>query len=392
MTTATRSPRLITLILMTAASTLSLNMFLPSLPALAVAFDVPYGTATYAIGGYLAMTAVLALIIGPIADRIGRRPTAIGAVTLFLLASLGCVMAQNWTTFLICRLMQGVMVSGYVIASAVVRDTRDQTQSASLLGYIAGAMAIAPLLGPMLGGLLQDLFGWRANFILYAGLAACLLIAILIDLTETRPESTETTRKGPGPLLKAPGFWAYALTVAVSTCAFYGFLAGAPIVAAQTYGLSGSTLGVALGSITGGFMIGSFTGARLGPRFGPDRVMVAGRFVSVAGLGVGLAVHAALPDTPLALFAFTIFIGLGNGLTTPSANAGALSVLPDLAGSASGFTGALTVGLGAVATTLVGWAMTANPEPSALLITLLAIKLASLLCALAALRLRPIQP
>jgi len=381
--TSPRSPRLITLILMTAASTLSLNMFLPSLPALAEAFNVPYGTATLAIGGYLAMTAVLALIIGPISDRVGRRPTAIGAVAVFFAASLGCVFAQNWTMFLICRLAQGVMVSGYVLASAVVRDTRDQAQSASLLGYIAGAMAIAPLLGPMLGGLLQDIFGWRANFILYAGLGACLMVAIAIDLTETRPATT-TAKHGPRPLLVAPRFWAYAMTVAISTCAFYAFLAGAPIVAAQSYGLSGTTLGIGLGSITGGFMIGSFTGARLAPRFGPDRVMLAGRMVSVVGLTIGLIAIAVLPAVPLSLFAFTVFIGLGNGLTTPSANAGALSVIPDLAGTASGVTGAMTVGMGAVATTVIGWALTESATPTHLLAALLAIKGVSLLAALTA--------
>ncbi len=381
----TRPPRLITLILMTAATTLSLNMFLPSLPAIADDFGVPYGTVTLAIGGYLAMTAVLALVIGPISDRIGRRPTAILSVILFLLASLGCVTAQSWTVFLICRLGQGVMVSGYILASAVVRDTRDHTAAASLLGYIAGAMAIAPLLGPMLGGVLQDTFGWRANFILYAGLGALLLIAILIDLSETRQISA-TSASGPGPLLRAPGFWAYALTVALSTCAFYGFLAGAPIVAAQTYGLSGTSLGIGLGSITAGFMTGSFAGARLSKRFGPDPVMVAGRLVALIGLSIGVLAIGYLPDAAITLFAFTIFIGLGNGLTTPTANAGALSVIPDLAGSAAGVTGALTVGLGAIATTAVGWAMTLVNTPSALLAVLLAIKLASLMSALAARR------
>jgi MFS family permease len=389
MMTRPRSPRLITLILMTAATTLSLNMFLPALPAIAVAFDIPYGTATLAIGGYLAMTAVLALIIGPLSDRIGRRPTALLAASGFLLASLGCAFASNWPIFLACRLAQGVIVSGYVLASAVVRDTRDHADAASLLGLIAGAMAIAPMIGPMLGGLLLDLFGWRATFILYAALAAVLLAAIVLDLSETR-QVTDTTRRGPGPLLHSPRFWAYAFTVALSTCAFYGFLAGAPIVAAQTYGLSGTALGIGLGSITAGFMAGSFTGARASKRVDPDRVMRAGRLIAVTGLATGLVALTLLPPTPLALFGFTVFIGIGNGLTTPTANAGALSVIPALSGSAAGMTGALTVGLGAIATTLMGWLMTLQPSPAALLSALLGIKLASLIAAWIAARLQPI--
>ncbi|MCE8006280.1 multidrug effflux MFS transporter [Aestuariivita sp.] len=384
------SPRLITLILMTAATTLSLNMFLPSLPAIAAEFGVAYGTVTLAIGGYLAMTAVLALVIGPLSDRLGRRPVAIGAIAVFVLASLGCLLAQSWPLFLACRLAQGTMVSGYILAGAVVRDTRDQTDAASLLGYIAGAMAIAPLLGPMVGGLMLDLFGWRSNFALYAGLGLILLAAVLIDLAETKsPPVTKPPRSGA--LLRLPVFWSYAGTVALSTCAFYAFLAGAPLVAAKTYGLSGAELGIALGSITAGFMTGSFTGARLGPRYGPDRMMLSGRLIAILGLAAGLVIVQIWPSAPLALFATTIFIGLGNGLTTPTANAGAMSVRPDLAGTASGVTGSLTVGLGAVATTGAGLILTLSPSATTLLTILIALKSASLVTAILAWRGSPIS-
>ena len=370
--TTPRSPRLITLILMTGTTVLTLNMFLPSLPAIAAEFGVPYGTVTLAIGGYLAMTAVLALVIGPLSDRFGRRPTAIGALCLFIAASAGCVIAPNWPVFLTCRLLQGAIVSGFIIASAVVRDTREQAEAASILGYIAGAMAIAPLIGPMVGGLLLDLFGWRSNFVLYVGLGLLVLTLVLVDLTETKPARAKA--KPPvGPLLSAPLFWAYVLTVALSTCAFYAFLAGAPLVVAETYGLSGTALGVGLGSTTLGFMLGSFLGARLGPRFGPNRVMIAGRIIPVLGLTAGFLALAALPMTPLTLFGAAVTIGIGNGFTTPAANAGAMSVFPELAGTASGAVSATTVGLGAMATTGVGWAITVNPTPGVLIVLLIGI-------------------
>lgn len=383
-----RSPRLITLILMTAATTLSLNMFLPALPAISEAFAIPYGTATFAIGGYLAMTAVLALVIGPLSDRFGRRPVGLATAIIFLAASVGATFADSWLTFLACRLAQGVMVSGYVLVNAVIRDTRDHTQAASLLAFIAGAMAIAPILGPIIGGVLLDLFGWRSNFALYTGLGLVLLLAVSLDLSETR-QVRESRRLHPGPLLRDPRFWAYALTVAVSTCAFYGFLAGAPIVVTSVFGLSGTTLGVGLGSITAGFMAGSFTGSRLSPRFGPDRVMVAGRIVSVTGLTAGFLLITAVEPSAYLLFGTTVFIGIGNGLTTPAGNAGVLSVRPELAGTASGFTSALTVGLGAVATTAIGWALESTSTPFALLAILLGIKVVSLIAAIAAVRLGP---
>ena len=96
----------------------------------------------------------------------GRRPVILCVYVIFVVASLGCAVAQNVTVFLACRLAQGVMLGGYLITLAVVRDTHETTAAAGLLGYIASAMAIAPLLGPMVGGVIDATFGWRANFVL----------------------------------------------------------------------------------------------------------------------------------------------------------------------------------------------------------------------------------
>ncbi|MGI9500935.1 MAG: MFS transporter, partial [Geminicoccaceae bacterium] len=87
---ATSPPRFATLVLLTGLSVLTLNMFLPSLPGIAADLDVGYALVSLSISGYLAMTAVLQLIIGPLSDRFGRRPVLLACLTLFTLASLGC--------------------------------------------------------------------------------------------------------------------------------------------------------------------------------------------------------------------------------------------------------------------------------------------------------------
>jgi DHA1 family bicyclomycin/chloramphenicol resistance-like MFS transporter len=151
-----RPPSLTTLILLTMATTLSLNMFLPALPVMAREFGVSYGVISLSFGGYLGVTAVMALILGSLSDRVGRRPVALGVAAVFTLASMGAAMAQDVTWFLACRFAQGVMVGGFVLASAVVRDTRAGHEVASLLAYITSAMAVAPLLGPLLGGVVTS--------------------------------------------------------------------------------------------------------------------------------------------------------------------------------------------------------------------------------------------
>jgi predicted MFS family arabinose efflux permease len=377
-----RGPALPVLVLLSASSPLTLNMFLPALPRIAETFGVSYGTASLSIGGYLALTAVLSLLIGPLSDTIGRRPVALAAAALFTAASIGAALAQSFALFLAFRLGQSVMVGGIIIASAVVRDTRGEAQAAAMLGRIAAIMAVAPMVAPMLGGLLLAGFGWRANFWAYAVLGMVLLVLCWFGLPETRPDRAPGHRPRPWALLREPRFNAFAATLALSTSCFYGFLATAPLVAVAAYGMTGTALGVALGSITGGFMAGSAASGWMVPRFGLIATMLAGRVITVTGLAAGLICVAIWPNVPWLPFAFTVFIGIGNGLTAPTGNAGAMSVRPDLAGSAAGIVGALTVGAGAVLTTLGAAALPASPAAVHLLGLLLAISSASLIAAL----------
>ncbi|MEL7471307.1 MAG: multidrug effflux MFS transporter [Pseudomonadota bacterium] len=382
---ATTPPRLITLILLTAFSTLTLNMFLPSLASIATDLQADYALVSLAVGLYLGVTAVVQLAVGTLSDRIGRRPVLLGAISLFMVASVICALAQDVWTFLIFRMLQGGMIAGYAMSLAIVRDTNEERKAASLIGYISMAMAVAPMLGPMLGGLLDTVFGWRANFWFYAASGLMLLVVCWVDLGETHDTSRahgvnrwDETRA----LLGAGRFWGFSLCTAFSTGAFYIFLAGAPLVAMATFGVSTATLGVFIGSITAGFMTGGFIAGRLAPRFEPTTMMIAGRVIACTGLACGLVLVLLGTVTPLTYFGSTIFVGLGNGITMPSSNAGAVSVRPKLAGTAAGFNGALTVASGAVLTTLTGVLMGGESGAATLLGLMLMASFLGLLAAL----------
>ncbi len=386
---ATSPPRLLTLILLTGVSVLSLNMFLPSLTNMAADFHVDYGLISFSIAGYLGVTAVLQLIIGPLSDRFGRRPVQLAALLIFTLASAVCAVTEDIWTFLAFRVCQGAVISGWVTSLAIVRDTRPPQEAASLIGYISMAMAVSPMLGPMLGGALDALFGWRASFVTYFGLGLALFALCWADLGETNQARSasfgEQLRSYPA-LLGSERFWGYALCMSFSTGAFYCFLAGAPLVATKLYGLSTEVLGIAMGSITAGFMFGSFLSGRFAKRHALTTMMIGGRIVACSGLLAGLALILAGATHVAFLFAATIFVGIGNGLTTPSASAGALSVKPELAGSASGLSGALTVASGAVLTPITAALVTAENGAIALLLVMLAASVAALLAALTVLR------
>lgn len=351
-------PGLLTLILLTALSTLSLNLFLPSLTNIAIDFETDYALVSLSIAGYLATTAVLQLVIGPMSDRFGRRPVLLCALSVFVIGSLGCLLARDIYSFLMFRALQAPVIAGWVLAMAMIRDTRSEGEAASLIGYVAMSMAIAPMLGPMIGGLLDELFGWRSSFLLYCLFGTALLLLCWMNLAETNlsPSATFAAQFQAYPeLLGSRRFWGYALCGVFSVGAFYVFLAGVPLVAARQFSISPGQLGFYMGTITAGFAVGSFVAGRYSKRYALSTMMIAGRLIAFVGLAMGLLLFLLGYAHGLTLFLATVFAGVGNGISMPSANSGAISIRPGLAGSAAGLVGASAVAGGAVLTVFTGY-------------------------------------
>ena len=383
-------PRLTTLTLLTALSALSLNMILPSLPSMARDLAAREAVTTLAVSGYMLASALFLLGLGPLSDRYGRRPVMLTALVVYTAASLGCMLAQDVAVLLACRVMQAVIVAGVVVSSAAIRDQHSAIESAAKLSLISSAMAVAPMLGPMLGGLLDVTLGWRSLFALYAALGAALLLLTWADMGETRAPGLAMPRLGDWwALLRSGRYWAYVLCTAFSVSAFYVFVTGVPYVAAAIWGLSPAEVGIGVGSITGGFIVGAAVSARHARRLGIGVLLVSGRAVSIAAVALALALFASGVAHPLALFGLTLFVGLGNGLTLPVANAGALSVRPALAGTAAGLSGALAMLVGAVLSALTAVVVERSATPSALLLLIMACVLLSFAAALVARRLEP---
>ena len=160
----TTPPHILTLILISGISTLSMNVFLPSLPSMTDYFNTDYGLMQLSVAIYLAVNAVLQLIVGPLSDRYGRRPITLAGVFIFILASLGCLFANSVEVFLIMRMIQAAVVVGMVLSRAVVRDMVPQDQAASMIGYVTMGMAIVPMLGPAIGGALERPLAGRPIF------------------------------------------------------------------------------------------------------------------------------------------------------------------------------------------------------------------------------------
>lgn len=383
-----RTPKLVTLTLLCALSVLPLNVFLASLGNIARDFQTDYALVSLSLAGYAAVAVVLELVMGPMSDRFGRRPIVIVSLVIFAVGSIGCALASNIWVFLAFRSLQASITSCYPVSMAIIRDTAGKEQTASRIGYAAMIWALAPMAGPALGGLVDEALGWRAIFwgLALAGIMMLTLCCLQLGETNKTRSGTITQQFRAYPaLFRAPRFWAYALCMGFSVGTVYAFLAGAPLVAAM-FNASPAALGLFIGSITAGFVFGSFLSGRYAGRYPLTTMVIVGRIVACSGPVICLALLFADVKHVVALLGPCILVGVGNGLTMPSANAGALSVRPDLAGSAAGLAGATTLAGGAILSWITGAVLTVGNAPYALLsIMLLSTVLALLAAVLAAL-------
>lgn len=343
-------PHIVTLILIAGISALNMSIFLPSLTAMTDYFQTDYATMQFSLSGYLAMTAVLQIFIGPVSDKIGRRPVVIGSMMIFVLASIGTYFATSITVFLVFRMLQAAVATGLVLSRAVVRDMVPQNQAASMIGYVTMGMALVPMVGPMIGGALDELFGWHATFLFLTICGVGVLAISYFDQGETLTDggmSFHDQLRSYPELFASPRFWGYALCAAFASGAFFALLGGASFIAGTVFGLSPLWSGIALGAPAIGYAMGNFLSGRYSVRFGINRMAIVGTAIIIAGLGTSLALGLVGIQHPLIFFGFCSFLGLGNGIALPNVTAGLLSVRPHLAGTASGLGSALMVGGGA---------------------------------------------
>jgi MFS transporter, DHA1 family, multidrug resistance protein len=385
----TTPPKIVTLILLAGLSALTMNIFLPSLPGMATYFGVPYGLMQQSVALYLALSAALQIVIGPISDRFGRRKVLIGSLILFLLATIGTLLAQSATTFLIFRMGQAVIASGMVLSRAVVRDMVADAEAASMIGYVTMGMSLVPMLGPVIGGVLDDLYGWHANFALLLVLGTAVLALVWADLGETatprRVSFRDQVRTYP-TLLASRRFWGYTLAAAFASGCFFAYLGGAPYVGDKVFGLSSTHVGVLFALTAIGYAAGNFLAGRYSVRLGMNRMILIGTIVTSVGLAALALLTLLGLSGPTTFFGLTVFMGLGNGICLPNANAGMLSVRPDLAGTASGLGGAILIGGGAALAAFAGVLLGPGATEMPLILLMLASSIASVIAILFVIR------
>jgi DHA1 family bicyclomycin/chloramphenicol resistance-like MFS transporter len=349
-------PWLLTLAALSALATLSTNILLPSLPVIALALQVDEAALTAAVLGlFLSVFALAQLVVGPLSDRIGRRPVVLAGLAVFIIGSAICAVADALPLLLAGRVLQAVGVAAAsVLARAAARDRFEGPQLAALLGRIMVVMAAAPGFSPLLGGLVQAALGWRALFVVLVVAGLALAAAYVGIVGETLPADRRRHRpvgalaRGYVALLGDMRFMRPALATAAILGALFAFFGTAPLVLARDFGFSALQVGLFFATSVFVVFAAGQTAPRWTARWGAPAVLRIGAALAVLG---GLAMLAG-GAAGLAGFAVTAGIFLfGMGLVSPTGTALALTPFASQAGQASALLGFLQMAAAALLTT-----------------------------------------
>jgi MFS transporter, DHA1 family, multidrug resistance protein len=370
---------------------LAMTICVPSMQAWPATFGTSQAQVQLTLSGYVAAYGVLQLVHGALSDRIGRQPVLLAGTAMAFIGSALAALADALWLLVAARILQGAgSAAGVVVGRAMVQDLFTGGERTRVMAFMGMTLGVCPPLAMLLGGQLHARLGWQASFVAMALLAAVLLVAAWRGLPSrpeqraAQPSGWAALFKGYARLLREPGFGLYVFMLAMTSASFYAFLGGAPIVLAG-YGVKPEHIGWYIMSVPCAYVVGNLLCTRLVRRLPDGRIMALGHLCTVAGVTLLLALGLAGLHTPLALSMPLMLLGFGHGLLMPPTLAGAVGMVPGLAGSAAALGGLMQQLTGALGGYVVG--LVPHVGPVNLALQMLASVIAGMLALVALLRL-----
>ncbi|MFC4001333.1 multidrug effflux MFS transporter [Prauserella oleivorans] len=345
---------------LTAFGPLSIDMYLPALPAMTDDLGAGNALVQVTLAAFVVGLGVGQLVASPLSDAFGRRRPLLVGVTIYTLASVLCAVSPTIEMLIAARTVQALgAATGVVIARAAVRDLFSGVAMARFFSALMLVSGLAPILAPVIGGQLLTLTSWRGIFLTLTVLGGLVLLVTAAALPETLPAaSRRPARAGHivrtyGELLRHRFFLGCALTVGLGFAMMFTYISGSSFVFQDVYGLSPQGYSLVFGAGAVCLVLATQVNARIVGRFSQRGLLLtaliasaAGAVVATAATALGLGLAAVLPALYVAL--------AGYGMVMPNATALALSDHPDKAGSASALLGVLQFAIGGAASPVVG--------------------------------------
>jgi MFS transporter, DHA1 family, multidrug resistance protein len=365
------------------------DLYLPALPGLAADLKSPMGSTQLTLSALLFAFGFSQLLLGPTADRFGRRPVLLGGLSVFVLASIGSALAPDIVALVAWRALQGMgMAAAVVCARAMVRDLYVPADGARVMSKALSGLGFIALASPLVGGLLATLLGWRHALAATGVFGAICLVTVMWTLPETlRACNPAALRIAPmfaqwGRIVRHPTFVAWALLIACTYGGLFAFLAASPFVFVEVLGSSRMAFGLYIAGCSVSYIVGTFWCRRWLLRHGLAGAVKRGAAFTLAGGAAMAGLAWAGVISPWAIAMPQFIYSFGHGIHQPCGQAAVVGPFPQHAGAASALAGfilaatavavgvwlgvamngtvyplVMTVGAMSVATALVAWTL-----------------------------------
>jgi MFS transporter, DHA1 family, multidrug resistance protein len=343
---------LLLLVLMTGVAPISLYMLVPALPVLATTFGRDISVAQMTVSLYMVGIACSQIIMGPLSDKFGRRPVLLGGVGLMVAASVACIFAETLPQLIAARFLQALGgASGMVVSRAIIRDLYSRDRISSMISLVIAVMMIAQMLSPLTGGLLETAFGWRAIFYLITAASLAITIMIALALPETRGDrlAGSSFRGDIGGLVRSRAFIGYVLCQVLASQIIFAFAGGGPYIVVTQMSRSSAEYGAWFATTGFAYLVGNLFCVRFAPRHSLEKLIWFGLALQLGGSLLNLIWSlAGINQAPSVLFGTQMIVMVANAFVMSNSVAGAISVRPEAAGTASGAMGFLQMGIGSL--------------------------------------------
>lgn len=361
MTSRQRTQLVLVLGALIAIGPLTIDMYLPALPAITTGLQTTETAVQLTLTGTLVGLALGQLLIGPVSDVVGRRLPLLAGLAAHIVASVLCVFAPNIAVLGALRVLQGLGVAAAtVVATAVVRDLFSGASFARIFSRLMLVMGLAPVLAPTLGSGLLRWTEWRGVFAALAVLGASLIVVAALKLPETldvsrrRHGGVAATLRDYRGLVNDRAFVGLVLVAGLAMASLFAYVSGSSFVLQQEYGLDEQQFGLAFGAGAVGLIGATQFNVRLLRRYTPQQILV-GALIAGTAAGLLLVLFAATGIGGLGTLLASLWLVLAAaGLALPNAPALAMSRHSEAAGTAAALLGAVQFGVGALSAPLAG--------------------------------------
>ena len=359
---------IITIALLSMVGPFTIDTYLPSFPAIEEEFSIDRSLLLQSIGFYLVASAISTLFWGPLSDSVGRRLVILSTLALYFIASVGSAMSQDYDTFLLFRVLQGISASGGMVAGrAMIRDAHDEHEAHRAMSYVMMLFALAPAIAPVIGGWLHQAFGWRSVFYFLALYAIIIIIMSVRFLPETLSIDSRQSfhpahvAKMYCRTMKNWRFVFFVLTLGSGFAGLFLYIAGSPTIIFDFLGLDSNYFAVQFVPMTGGIIAGSFISARLSHKLKAKNIVILALGIMFAASVMNVLLMMSAELTVFSVILPLVLYAIGIALAIPGLTILSMDCFPHNRGTASAVQSFVQVMLAALTASLLVPLLSVSP-------------------------------